>query len=129
MVAVDTNVVVRLLTGDEQRQYTKAVALFENHEVFLPDSVVLETEWVLRYAYEFSGAEICTAFRKLFGLTNVHLSDPARMARAIAWHEQGLDFADALHLAQAEPCERFFTFDAKFIRKSRGLARCTVIGP
>ena len=57
MIAIDTNVVVRLLTGDDQAQYEKVLALFNSHDVFIPISVILECEWVLRYAYSFDAKE------------------------------------------------------------------------
>ena len=53
MIAVDTNIVVRLLTRDEELQFQKALILFQNHDVFIPDTVVLESEWVLPYTYDF----------------------------------------------------------------------------
>nr|VFJ78794.1 MAG: PIN domain-containing protein [Candidatus Kentron sp. FW] len=69
MIAVDTNVVVRLLTGDDKQQFDKAPRLFEKQDVFIPDSVILEMEWVPRYAYGFMPDAICDAYDKLFGLT------------------------------------------------------------
>ncbi|WP_231510440.1 type II toxin-antitoxin system VapC family toxin [Fischerella sp. PCC 9605] len=74
MVAVDTNIIVRLLTQDDKLQYQQSLEIFQNHDVFIPDIVILETEWVLRFAYKFQREEICTALRKLFGLLNVHLN-------------------------------------------------------
>lgn len=126
MTAVDTNVIVRLLTGDDAAQYQKAYAIFANNPVFIPDTVVLETEWVLRFAYKFEPDAICAAFSMLLGLPNVRVSRPAIVCKAIDWHRQGLDFADALHLASSQDQRRFVTFDAKFIRKAKGIASCRV---
>ena len=53
MIAVDTNIVVRLLTKDDPSQYQKAYHLFDKNDVLITDSVILETEWVLRFAYNF----------------------------------------------------------------------------
>ena len=83
MIAADTNVIVRLLTRDDELQYKKAFALFSSQVVFIPDTVIQETEWVLRYAYEFSNEEICRALTGLFGLKNVRLSDPTRISQVI----------------------------------------------
>ena len=47
MVAVDTNIVVRLLTQDDELQYQKSLEIFQTQDVFIPDTVILETEWVL----------------------------------------------------------------------------------
>ena len=53
MIAVDTNIIIRFLTHDDNLQYKKAFSIFNTQEVFIADTVILETEWVLRYAYEF----------------------------------------------------------------------------
>lgn len=58
MVAADTNVLVRLLTRDDERQFEKSVALFRERTIFIPNTVVLETEWVLRYGYQFTPSQI-----------------------------------------------------------------------
>ncbi|MFB2977172.1 type II toxin-antitoxin system VapC family toxin [Microseira sp. BLCC-F43] len=76
MIAVDTNIVVRLLTQDDEKQYNKSLKLFQEQDIFIPDTVILETEWVLRFAYKFKPAEICQAFRNLFGLP---IADCTRM--------------------------------------------------
>ncbi|MCC7135451.1 MAG: hypothetical protein IT528_03490 [Nitrosomonas sp.] len=73
MIAIDTDVVVRLLTRDDAAQYEKAYQLFEKQNVFIGDTVILETEWVLRFAYEYSPTSVVRAFSGLFGLANVHI--------------------------------------------------------
>lgn len=97
MVSADTNVIVRLLVGDDKSQSEKAKRLFEREEIFIPTTVVLECEWILRYAYHFEPTRIAHAFQALFGLPNVTLQEQAVIADAIAWHQQGMDFADALN--------------------------------
>ncbi len=129
MIAVDTNVIVRFLTRDDEKQYKKAFSIFNTQEVFISDTVILETEWVLRYAYEFSPEEICNALVKLFGLSNIHLSNPAFIAQAIEWHKKGVDFSDALHLTQCQKYEKFYTFDKKFSAKAKNLTNCSVVSP
>ncbi len=127
MVAIDTNIIVRLLTRDDESQYKKALALFEKYDIFIADTVILETEWVLRYAYNFGQASICNSFKKVFGLSNIHLSNPSRIALAIQWHGEGLDFADALHLSQCQEYERLYTFDSKFSSKAAEHCKCEVL--
>ncbi len=129
MIAIDTNIIVRFLTHDDEIQFKKSLALFENHDIFISNSVILETEWVLRYAYNFEPKVISEAFSKLFGLSNVHLSNSVLIAQALEWHIQGLDFADALHLSQCQKYTQFYTFDNKFISKSKGLCKCLVLKP
>jgi len=98
VIAVDTNILVRFLTGDDKQQFKKALTLFESHDICIPDTVILESEWVLRYAYNFTPDAICRALTKLFGLPNVHLTNPILISQALQWHEQGLDFADAMKI-------------------------------
>ena len=129
MIAIDTNIIVRFLTKDDAKQYSASKKLFEAEKIYIPDTVILETEWVLRFAYEFEPAEICNAFRKLFGLANIKLSNEFIIAQAINWHEQGLDFADAFHLALSQNTKALKTFDDKFIKKSKDLPKCVVERP
>ncbi len=126
MVTIDTNIVVRFLTRDDEDQYQTAKAVFSRQRIFIPDTVLLETEWVLRYAYEFSKNAICEAFIKLLGLPNVQVNNPAMIFEALAWQSQGLDFADALHLAAGQDHQAFLTFDKNLIKKAAGLGRCVV---
>ena len=116
MIAVDTNIVVRFLTHDDAGQYQKAYTLFDKHDVFIADSVMLETEWVLRFAYNFDAQRIANALAQLLGLPNVHVNHPSLLAQAIAWHSQVLNFADAFHLASSQQCKTFFTFDKKMVK-------------
>ncbi|MDJ0673901.1 MAG: type II toxin-antitoxin system VapC family toxin [Calothrix sp. MO_167.B42] len=126
MVVVDTNIIVRLLTQDDELQYQKSLDIFQTQTIFIPDTVVLETEWVLRFAYKFKPVEICTALRKLFGLSNVNLSNASLISQVLQWHEAGLDFADAFHLAQSQNHLEFYTFDEKFVKKAKGITNCEV---
>ncbi len=43
MIAVDTNIVIRLLTQDDKQQHEKSLKLFQQ-DIFIPDTVILETE-------------------------------------------------------------------------------------
>ena len=129
MIAVDTNIIVRLLTHDDETQYKQSLEIFTKNEIMVLDSVILETEWVLRFAYNFDSTAVSKAFTKLFGLPNIYISNPDIVAQAIKWHSLGMDFADAFQLAQCENLNQFFTFDTKFITKSKGLSSCQVLKP
>lgn len=129
MIAVDTNVIVRFLTGDHKAQFQKASALFANSDIFIPETVILETAWVLRHAYDFDPPAICEAIAKTLGLPNVRTHRPDSIAEALDLVRQGLDFADALHLALSRECAQFATFDTAFIKRARGVTRCKVRKP
>jgi predicted nucleic acid-binding protein len=129
VIAIDTNILVRLLTRDSEAEYKASHKLFAAEEIFIPDTVVLETEWVLRYAYDLKPAEFCDALRKVCGLPNVSLTNGQRVAQAISWHEAGLDFADAFHLALSQGMSSLKTFDKDFIKKSKDISECPVEKP
>jgi predicted nucleic-acid-binding protein len=116
IVAVDTNVVIRFLVDDTPSEAKRARALFETHRIHLAESVLLETEWVLRAVYAFSPAEISLALRSLLRLSTVSVDDRAAVMQVLDWFDQGLDFADALHYVRSTGLE-FKTFDKKFISK------------
>ena len=129
MVAIDTNVLVRLLTNDHPEQSPRARALLETQEVFVSLTVLLETEWVLRSAYSFAPERIYRALRAVAGLPQVRVEAPSRLAQALEHAEAGLDFADALHLGASETAEAFATFDARLIKGARRLGLMSIREP
>ena len=121
MLAVDTNVVIRFLVDDDAAQHKRAVALFRKHSIWLSRTVLMESEWVLRSVYDFEASEIAQAFICLIGLPNVICDAPPALTESIKAMEQGMDFADALHLqcATNAACdEGFATFDGRFIKRA-----------
>ena len=126
MVALDTNMILRILARDDEPQYAKARVLMKTHRIFVPESVILETEWVLRDVYDFAPADVCRMLRGFFGLKNVTLADPEKIARVLEWHEAGMDFADALHLANSRHLDDLKTFDKDFVKRAKGLTACKV---
>jgi|JRYK01.1.fsa_nt_gb predicted nucleic acid-binding protein len=121
MIAVDTNVLARLIVGDDPDQAKRATALFRHKEVYIPKTVLLELEWVLRGAYRIERPLILKALLGLLGLPNVSAEDGARVASALRDYASGLDFADALHLASSIEAERFVTFDEKLRKRAKSL--------
>src|SRR5438105_7779093 len=103
MTAVDTNVLVRLLTGDDSSQEAEARALFASGPIWIAKTVLLETAWVLRSLYGFEEHAICEAFSKLLGLKNVRAEDESAWAAALALAAQGIELADAIHLSSRPP--------------------------
>jgi predicted nucleic-acid-binding protein len=126
MIAVDTNVVIRLLTRDDERQYSRACRLFEKETIYISDTVLLETGWVLQAVYELGREHIFSALAGLIGLPNVQIDRLERIETALSWYRDGLDFADALHLAVSSPCGTMATFDKAFVKSAKGLSSCTV---
>jgi|ERR1035437_352936 predicted nucleic-acid-binding protein len=119
MIAVDTNVVVRLLTGDDPKQAAAAKSLFAAGPIWIAKTVLLETGWVLRTLYGFDESAIRGAFTALLGLQNVHTEDKASMADALGLTVHGIELADAMHLSGRPPGAIFVSFDRSFIRQAR----------
>ena len=116
MRAVDTNVVVRYLTGDDPEQGARARDVFRAGQVFVSTTVLLESDWVLRSAYGFTATEVAAALRALAGLPGIAVENPVLLGQALDRTARGMDFADALHLGAAARCESMLTFDQRFIR-------------
>jgi len=129
MIGVDTNIIVRLLTRDDEKQFLKSREIFAKEQVFISDTVILETEWVLRFAYGFKPDDIRLAFSRLFGLDSVHLNNPDNLAMVLKLYKSGLDFADAMHLVANNQQETFLTIDKTFIRRAKGLTDCLIKSP
>ncbi|MDT8389280.1 MAG: type II toxin-antitoxin system VapC family toxin [Lentisphaeria bacterium] len=117
MVAIDTNVLVRLVVNDDPEQTEKALTRLEGQRVYVPVTVVLETEWVLRHCYALSAAKIRNVFRELLANDDVEVAETKAVEQALCLHENGLDFADALHLClSVGNTEGFLTFDKAFFK-------------
>jgi len=126
VVAVDTNVLVRLVTNDNAAQAARAAAIFRAGPVFIPKSVLLEAEWVLRFSYKLRTAAILRALRAVLGLENVAVEDPVTVVAALRFLESGLDFADALHVVSSSKAERFVTFDSRLVKRARSVTTVPV---
>ena len=122
MLAIDTNVLVRYLTNDHPEQSVRAHALLTANDIFVSNSVFLESEWVLRSVYQFPASSRISALRTIAGLPNISVENPPLLAEALNRAEAGMDFADALHLGAAAQCESLATFDRKFVKAASGLS-------
>lgn len=127
MIAIDTNIVVRVVTRDDSQQAPRARALMESGSAFVPKTVVLETESVLRSLYRFDRAAIEEGITRLLGLPSLEIEDRPAIARALDWYGQGLDFADALHLASSGRADSFVTFDRALRRRAKRLVHAVPV--
>ena len=127
MLGLDTNVLARYYVregGPARVQEEAARAVVERGEpLFVPKTVVLELEWVLRGVYGHPAADVCRVFEHLLALEHVEVEDRATVETAVGNLKRGLDFADALHHAGSRACAAFVTFDSKgFAGKAKRLA-------
>ena len=126
MTALDTNILVRVLTRDDPAQADLAVALMKASDLFIRKTVLLELEWVLRFAYSFDRAAIHGAIVRLLGLPELQVEDADTVADALRGYEAGMDFADALHLFSCVPSvTEFATFDQTLAKRAPGIEGAT----
>jgi predicted nucleic-acid-binding protein len=117
MITFDTNLLVRLVTNDDQKQADIAENLLSNNEVFIPRTVLMETEWVLRSVYKFPRSDIADFLDNALNVENLFLENSTEVALAIDWYKLGADFADALHLSVCDN-RMMHTFDANFCKSA-----------
>ena len=122
MIALDTHILVRVLTRDDPVQADLAVDLMKSGDLFICKTVLLELEWVLRFAYRFDRASIYGALVRLLGLPDLQVEDVDTVVDALRGYEAGMDFADALHLFSCAPTvTEFATFDQALAKKAPGV--------
>jgi predicted nucleic-acid-binding protein len=119
MPALDTNVLVRYVVRDDSGQFAAAGSLIgrcvaESQSLFVPVTVTLELEWVLRASFGFAKEDVLRVLSSLFSA--VELTFESERALEVALHlyrEGSADFADCLHVALAtEASEQpLWTFD------------------
>ena len=126
MIALDTNILVRVLTRDDPAQADLAVDLMKSGDLFVCKTVLLELERVLRFAYGFDRAAIHGAIVRLLGLPELQVEDGDTVADALRGYEAGMDFADALHLLSCAPTvTEFATFDRALAKKAPSVEGAT----
>ncbi len=133
MIALDTNILARFYVDDpndpeaaRQRPIARQILTGSSH-LFVPLTVVLELEWVLRAFYSFDADDFGRVIRHLLGLPNVSVEEWPRVVDALSWHGEGLDFADALHLCASRHCDELLSFDDR--RFARRAARLQIKPP
>lgn len=117
-VPVDTNILVRLATGDSRSEHAAAAEFVAANAVLILPTVLLETEWVLRSLYGYSPIQFLGFTEWLMGSETVEVDGLEMVNTALELHAAGFDFADAMHLAGAQG-KPFATFDKALIRRAR----------
>ena len=111
MIALDTNVLARILIRDDARQTSIAAQMIASERTFVPLSVLTETEWLLRRRLKWTREAVNA------GLNGIARQPKLTCERgeAIFWvldrHARGADFADMIHIAASYACVSFATFD------------------
>jgi predicted nucleic-acid-binding protein len=116
MIAVDTNILVRYAVKDDRDQAALATAFLARNRCFVLKTVLLEIAWVLSSpaGYNLSRETVHERLLHILGLPDIEMEDAANVAQALTWYREGMDFADALHLAGSVELAGLATFDRKF---------------
>ncbi len=121
MPALDTNVLVRYIVQDDEAQLVAARRLIrkfvaEGQTLFIPVTVTLELEWVLRASFEYDKDEVLDALSNLFSAAELSFESERALEVALQLYRTGTaDFADCLHIALAAQAgaSPLWTFDKR----------------
>ena len=122
MRAVDTNILARFYLRDDSAQGRVASAVLAAGDVFVPKTVILELERVLRYVADQQEEKVIECLAHLIALPGITVEDRDDIEVALGHCRKGIDFADALHLAASKACTELLTFDDRgYARRARKL--------
>lgn len=130
MPAVDTNVLLRYIVQDDAAQCASAVRLIRQcvgagKPLFVPVTVALEVEWVLRASYGFTKDAVMATLSALLSAAELTFESERALEVALQLYRDGsADFADVLHIALAAQAGEvpLWTFDRRAARL-RGAAQ------
>jgi predicted nucleic-acid-binding protein len=124
MRAVDTNVIVRLLLADDAAQLMVVDELLSSGECFfVADTVLVEMAWVLQSAGA-SRTDVASALTKIATSSSFAVHDVEGVLHAAELTLQGVDVADALHVAaMPSDADALLTFDRAFVNRANGKSR------
>lgn len=119
MIALDTNVLVRLVTRDNEKQAQRAKAVFDAAEhggLFVSDIVLVELCWTLSRSYELERSDIARTVRALLDNSCIAFESALVVRNALSSFEATFaDFPDCLIVAKASQagCSQTLTFDQR----------------
>jgi predicted nucleic-acid-binding protein len=121
--ALDTNVLARFFIDDPDdpqtaRQRPAAIAAL-SARAFVPVTVLLEFEWVMRGFYGMARRDIARVLRALAGIEHIVMDDRSAVLAALDAFDTGLDLADALHISRSQSATGFATFDRRLAGRAR----------
>ena len=127
MIALDTNVLVRYLTQDDEKQVLAVLNLLnrKNAKFWIVDLVLVEVDWVLTSIYDWTRDEIADTLAMLLTVHNLAFENEPRIYRALKALRQGADLSDELIVAyaQAAGCRELATFDKGILKRHKGFAK------
>ena len=121
MITIDTNVLVRYLAKDDPQQTLEATEFLAMNDCMVLQTVLIEVVWVLssKMGLNWMRETVVERVRHVLSLPTIWVQEPENVALALSWYESGMDFADALHLANS--VGEFATFDRRLSSKAEVL--------
>jgi predicted nucleic-acid-binding protein len=122
MIAIDTNILARCYCDDPddpeaaRQQIVATRVMVESEAIFVPLTIILEFEWMMRGFYEAEPASFSDANAHLLGMQHVTVERWQAVNDAINLHRRGLNFADALHLTSSTACSQLMSFDDRRLK-------------
>ena len=129
MIGIDTNVLVRYITQDDEAQSAIATEFIENYcasgkKIFINHLVVCELVWVLKKCYKLSKPEIINVIKSIIQVSQFSIENVQIIWQALTDYQKGAaDFADYVvgRTNIFNNCDKTITFDKK-AGKSKGFA-------
>lgn len=128
MIGIDTNVLARLLVGDDEKQAIAAQRLIAQHDstdpIFVGREVIIELVWLLTARYKYPIDAVRAALDGLFMSANLAIEDEETIKAAVYLAERtGADIADAIisAIAAQEGCAKIMTFDKDAAKRIPGM--------
>lgn len=119
MIAIDTNVLVRLILQDNAAELAVASQLVEGNDCFVTWAVLVELCWVLERSVKLPRADVLRGFEFVNNLENVTVPNADGLVWALDRYAEGADFADMIHLVESSAtAPTFATFDRKLARQA-----------
>lgn len=127
MTALDTNILVRYLTRDDEAQFIKVLQMLNRKRAtfFACDLVLVETAWVLGDLYGWTSEEVADAFARLATIPNLIFENESRLRASLKAFREGSDLADELIVRTSRDlgAKELATFDKGVIRRHKAFAR------
>ena len=105
MAALDTNILIRYIVRDDEKQFAQATKLIRSairagETLYVPVTVLLEVEWVLRTSYTLSKVEVIAAISRLLSASELSIANETAIESALnLYQNHSADFSDCVHIA------------------------------
>jgi predicted nucleic-acid-binding protein len=119
VAALDTNILIRYLVRDDEKQFLQAEKLIRSairagETLYVPVTVLLEVEWVLRTSFTLTKAEVVSAISRLLSASELSFANETAIESALnLYQSHSADFSDCVHIALSHAAGEspLWTFD------------------